>query len=964
MNHEEISGNVDVLVLTMKPEEREYVKNALGQRIPIGVPTDCPAVLLSSLACGSTGDPLVVLHCQIPDQGPGPAQEHANYLAGLFKPRWLFFVGICGITTREPSVTLGDVLVATRVYGPLNRAQSPDQEARASDPIGSVLRPEIESLGSQVRERWNADPAAALRPFSQWLPQRPEINLKKTEFSMEHLKAWNAEIRTNLERNFSVSSVVRLPHFGCFPFFSDAVLRKNPSELEKELRSRRDVVGVEMELGGALHGVRRNQDVLITTIRGVSDIVGLKREEKWTNYAAATAAAGLRFILDSGFLLPTPKEDSFKDSLVQILGVTGPTTPERSEEVSRPTSIVRVKTDDKSPEPDNAPDSWLAIESDAAKALLTIAISEQKCAGTILIEGLKALATRVGLYWVDDFSAKLLASYFCRGKVTERTCLAEILADFVSRTRPQGDQQYVRSQAEECALHAHWSIPPKKPFDSSIREYACFHPLIQEYFVANSLAWRYSTYSSGVKRSRRELRQIRNFLDRVYGARVNQLMKEIIAQKKADRQFESRVARTVQALLDLPEESAIAPANRTHIYYVAGRIADEKLRRVMREKLTAEADRMRKIIGTASGMTSPPEFLMMWRSLYVSLGYLGNAERLCEYIRLLLTEPEQDEHNRGFHLEYYGDQPLQEEGPTASVDRLLDFTRTKRTLIARLATPSNATLLEAQTLASLAQKRHELGKLPSREERLEIADVLHRVLRLRRPTHSAEDLNHYLEMVATDLRDDNYRPEAFLHALNRVRHLPRTGWVKRNSPQVESVGAHSFGAVSLAMDFLPEQYGSETDHDYSKLAVVSMLFNHDRAEGITGDIPTPEKSVEDDEREESIMRSYGLLETYRLGRWDGSFGRIGFARARDYFMEFQQEKTFNARLAKEIDRIDAIYEALRLLADHPQIENRDRYFQLIKGQWPKIQTELGLYVLRRVLRMDPQFEAIADHAVG
>lgn len=964
MNHEEVSGNVDVLVLTMKPEECNYVKKALGHRIPIDVPSDCPAVLLSSLDRASDDDPLVVVHCQIPSQGPGPAQEYATYLSDLFKPRWLFIVGICGITTREPTVTLGDVLVATRVYGPLNRAQSPDQGAHASDPIGSVLRPEIESLGSRVRERWNSDPAAALNSFRHWLPQQPKIKLNRLEFSKADFEKWNAEIRTNLAKNFSPNSVGRLPNFGCFPFFSDAILRKDPLALHKETETRRDVVGVEMELGGALHGVRRHHDLLITTVRGVSDIVGLKREETWTDYAAATAAAGLRFILDSGFLPPSQKNASFKELLVQAVSAAGPTINSPLGETSFPNSVAIVQPDDISTETDSTPDGWMAIESEAAQVLITNSISKQRCAEIVSIEDLKDLSNRVGLYWIDDFSADLLASYLYRGKVTEWTCLADILADHAARTRPQGDPQHIRIQSEECALHVHWSIAPKKPFDQAIRKYACSHSLVQDYFIANSLAWRYSTYSSGIKRSRRALGEIRNFLDGVYGARINQLMKEIIAQKKTDRQYESRVARTIQSLLDLPEENAIAPAKRTHIYYVAGRIADEKLRRAMRETLAKEADRVRRLIGPVDGTTSSPEFLMMWRSLYVSLGYLGNSERLCEYIRLLLTDPEQDEHNRGFHLEYYGDQPLQEAGPTASVDRLLDFTRTKRTLITRLATPSNATLLEAQTLASLAQKRHELGRLPSRRERLEIADVLRRVLRRRLPTHSAEDLNHYLEMVADDLGNDNYRPEAFIHSLNRVRNLPRAGWVDRQAPQVESVGAHSFGAISLAMDFLPEQYLPETASDYSKLAVVSMLFTHDRAEGMTGDIPTPKKTDEDNEREEAIMRRYGLLETYRLDRRDGSFGRIGFARARDYFMEFQQEKTFNARLAKEIDRIDAIYEALRLLADNPQIENRSRYFQLIEGQRPKIQTELGLYVLRRVLRMDPKFEALAEHTVG
>lgn len=702
--------------------------------------------------------------------------------------------------------------------------------------------------------------------------------------------------------------------------------------------------------------------MLVTTIRGVSDIVGLKRDESWTNYAAATAAAGLRFILNSGLLEAKAKPEALAseiDSRLELMTKTNSSGTDAGQ-----TSNPDIRLDEILQGTSDSAENWFAIESDEATNLLSIAAGLQRDGHPVSTHGLKTLAARIGIFWIDRFMAEMLASYSARRRANQANCLADIVADYASRRRPPGDPALIRYQAEECALHAHWDIQTKKPFDRSIVDYACPHPIIQDYFIAQSLAWRYSAYSNGVKKSKADLRRIRGFMDRVYGCRVNQLMKEIIAQKSGDRQYEARIAKTVQTLLESSDGSEIPPAQRTHIYYVAGRIVDERLRRSMRDVLTKEVERIGKIVGASAGIPASSEYLMMWRSLYVSLGYLGNAEKLCDYIQMLLVEPAQDEHNRGFHLEYYGDQPLQQTGPTASVDRLLDFSLTKRTLIAKLASPSNATLLEAQTLASLAQKRHELGRLTSRDERVEISDVLRKVLKLRRPTLSAEDLNVYLEMVASDLLIENFRPETLIHSLNKVRHEPRTGWKLRGSPQVESVGAHTFSAMCLAMDFLPEYYASDNARDYSKLAVVSMLFNHDRAEGITTDIPSPKKTDEDNENEEKIMRNYGLLESYRLGRGNGAFGRIGFARARNYFMEFQQEKTFNARLAKEIDRIDAIYEALRLLTEHPNIANRELYVELIQGQWPKVQTDLGLYVLSRVLRMDEKFEDIAHDAVG
>jgi nucleoside phosphorylase len=52
------------------------------------------------------------------------------------------------------------------------------------------------------------------------------------------------------------------------------------------------VVAIEMELAGVYRASRRaHKTYPVVSIRGVSDIVGLKRDEAWTQYACEVAAA-------------------------------------------------------------------------------------------------------------------------------------------------------------------------------------------------------------------------------------------------------------------------------------------------------------------------------------------------------------------------------------------------------------------------------------------------------------------------------------------------------------------------------------------------------------------------------------------------------------------------------------------------------------------------------------------------
>lgn len=94
-------------------------------------------------------------------------------------------------------------------------------------------------------------------------------------------------------------------------------------------------------------------------------------------------------------------------------------------------------------------------------------------------------------------------------------------------------------------------------------------------------------------------------------------------------------------------------------------------------------------------------------------------------------------------------------------------------------------------------------------------------------------------------------PLPFLHAIEALKHLPRTGWL-RTIQNPETVAAHSFRvailamlapvcwspdvSVSVSLSVIDWPYQENLSLDRGKC--IQMALVHDLAESVIGDIPT------------------------------------------------------------------------------------------------------------------------------
>jgi nucleoside phosphorylase len=106
-----------------------------------------------------------------------------------------------------------------------------------------------------------------------------------------------------LQKHFPQDAPVRPPLFRSGAIISSGALVKSANLARQWQETARQASAVEMELAGVWHAARyANQGTHVLAIRGLSDIIGYKRDPAWTEFAAYSAAAFMHALLTSGII--------------------------------------------------------------------------------------------------------------------------------------------------------------------------------------------------------------------------------------------------------------------------------------------------------------------------------------------------------------------------------------------------------------------------------------------------------------------------------------------------------------------------------------------------------------------------------------------------------------------------------------------------------------------------------------
>jgi len=389
---ERFNGTVDFGVLTVREDELEPMARrcreiAIRELILEGRQD----YLLFDVALGGS-NPYDLIYrlalARVTQQGSPYSQQRAHNMIEDLDPNWLMLVGIAGATPSD-EFTLGDVAVASELRDFSVRAAVFSKEA-AYRAGGGAMAPAVDAFIGLLAGRqhelgeWNTLAAIGL--------PSPPVAAKGAK-AVYGDKGWRQKVRAAMSQHFPTPETTRKPQITVRPFAGGNALMKDDALWQEWQSHARQIEAVEMELAGmyvAASTRRRQYPILVS--KGISDVVGFKRNAAWTRYACETAAAGALALLRLRPIRPREKPDLAPIQALRVaeIGVTqaarypAATVGMRIRNSSnRPIRIIGVKVktlqqvrtvDTAATAVDNVPGEWKVnqIETEVGK-VLTIA---------------------------------------------------------------------------------------------------------------------------------------------------------------------------------------------------------------------------------------------------------------------------------------------------------------------------------------------------------------------------------------------------------------------------------------------------------------------------------------------------------------------------------------------------------------------------------------------------------------
>jgi len=156
----------------------------------------------------------------------------------------------------------------------------------------------------------------------------------------------------------------------------------------------------------------------------------------------------------------------------------------------------------------------------------------------------------------------------------------------------------------------------------------------------------------------------------------------------------------------------------------------------------------------------------------------------------------------------------------------------------------------------------------------------------------------------------------FLMLVGDLKHIPRTGWVRKNVGNPERIAGHMYRMGIMSMLF------SDSD-GVDRNKCIRMALIHDVAETIVGDI-TPHDPVtpaEKKDMESKAIRSMAQLLT------DGGAGR----EIVDLWEEYESGQSPEAKVVKDLDKFDMILQAFEYEQKEESPGRLEEFFDSTKG---------------------------------
>lgn len=234
-----------------------------------------------------------------PEPGTDLSQQVASDMIRDLDPQLLLVVGIAGGIPHN-EFTLGDVIVSSRIH---NFNVSAFNQRDITFDVKGGIHPRVSDIIASLpmyKNRlagWNEHDSIGMA--------RPSVDLSWVRSNVYGESGWRNNVLNSLTSHFGGTDHARLPLFKTGSIASSNSLMKNTKIPTRWLEDARSILAVEMESAGVFQAAQQmNKQYPVMAIRGISDIIGLKRDERWTSYASQSAGAFTCAFIKAGIIEP------------------------------------------------------------------------------------------------------------------------------------------------------------------------------------------------------------------------------------------------------------------------------------------------------------------------------------------------------------------------------------------------------------------------------------------------------------------------------------------------------------------------------------------------------------------------------------------------------------------------------------------------------------------------------------
>jgi len=178
-----------------------------------------------------------------------------------------------------------------------------------------------------------------------------------------------------------------------------------------------------------------------------------------------------------------------------------------------------------------------------------------------------------------------------------------------------------------------------------------------------------------------------------------------------------------------------------------------------------------------------------------------------------------------------------------------------------------------------------------------------------------------------------------------LKKIKRTGWIDRKIKNPESIADHSYQLALMSLIF-----GKELRINMNR--AVKMAIVHDLAESIVGDISVDQRhsyknhtgikpTITDNEKK--------ILEDNAMKKITSLLNKNQAKEIMSLYKEYEERKTRTARIVKELDSLEVIFQALEYKRENQKNEGLEDFF-LYRTTFNPIKTKELQKVLEIILK--------------